>query len=228
MPHSGNAAVLGLPQPICYTTNENGVPLEQAVCRQRLRPGSGFLDVEIGTDGPTRVISIWDKKDKNRKYAMSDDKDWVNIVPKQRPYVLKGYEENEKKESKEYQLTVKLRGLGVSVIAKTPPQELLFAYFSNINGETLVVPTSKRFCISVEEIQVDNQLFDAPTPIFLHVTKPSSRSTKDVQDNMPALDVTAELQPVLNENAVIFKVSPKLKLIFLLFFKTKIFTDSIL
>lgn len=150
--------MLGLPQPICHRTNESGVPLEQAVCRQRLRPGSGFLDVEISTDGPTRVISIWDKKDKNRKYAMSDDKDWLNIVPKQRPCLLKANEDNEKKESKEYQFTMKLKGLGVSVIAKNPSQELLFANFSNIVGETLLTSTSKRFCMSVEDIQIDNQV----------------------------------------------------------------------
>lgn len=39
---------------------ENGVPLEQAISRQRLRPGSGVLAVKVDTDGPTRVLQITD------------------------------------------------------------------------------------------------------------------------------------------------------------------------
>lgn len=38
------------------------VPLEQAVGRQRMRPGSGFLSVTVVTDGPTRVLQIHDVK----------------------------------------------------------------------------------------------------------------------------------------------------------------------
>ena len=43
-----------------YDTMPNGVPLEQAICRQRLRPGSGLLAVKVDTDGPTRVLQIID------------------------------------------------------------------------------------------------------------------------------------------------------------------------
>lgn len=62
---TGNVAVVGLPQPICHQLNEKGVPLEQAVTRQRLRPGSGLLSVEILMDGPTRVLCIKDMKVRN-------------------------------------------------------------------------------------------------------------------------------------------------------------------
>lgn len=40
------------------------MPFEQAICRQKLRPGSGFLSVNVTTDGPTRVIEITDIQDK--------------------------------------------------------------------------------------------------------------------------------------------------------------------
>lgn len=51
---------MGPPQLVHYGTMENGVPLEQAISRQRLRPGSGVLAVKVDTDGPTRVLQITD------------------------------------------------------------------------------------------------------------------------------------------------------------------------
>lgn len=60
----GCEAVLGPPQPVTHRLTEEGVPLEQAVSRQRLRPGSGFLAVNVLTDGPTRVLEITDIKQK--------------------------------------------------------------------------------------------------------------------------------------------------------------------
>jgi hypothetical protein len=61
---AGSEAVLGPPQPVCHQLTHTGVPLEQAVSRQRLRPGSGFLAVKIITDGPTSVLHISDIKEK--------------------------------------------------------------------------------------------------------------------------------------------------------------------
>ena len=57
----GNDVVLGPIQPLIVERMEDtGVPLEQAICRQRMRPGSGSLCVRIYTDGPTRVLQISD------------------------------------------------------------------------------------------------------------------------------------------------------------------------
>ena len=42
----------------------DGIPIEQAICKKKLRPGSGFLSVGITTDGPTRVLQISDSKNK--------------------------------------------------------------------------------------------------------------------------------------------------------------------
>lgn len=81
---AGNAVVLGLPQPVCHRVTTTGIPLEQAVCKQLLRPGSGSLSVEVLSDGPTRVLSIRDSKD-TRLYASSEERDWGNISINQRP-----------------------------------------------------------------------------------------------------------------------------------------------
>lgn len=45
---------------ICFRMPQSGIPLEQAVHWQRLRPGSGFLNVKVITDGPTRVLQVSD------------------------------------------------------------------------------------------------------------------------------------------------------------------------
>lgn len=47
---------------------QRGVPLEQLVSRQRLRPGSGYLTVKVLTDGPTRVLQVTDIKDSVRPH----------------------------------------------------------------------------------------------------------------------------------------------------------------
>jgi len=64
---------LGPSSPVSYirmpSSSDNstsGVPVEQAVTRQKLRPGSGVLTVRVTTDGPTRVLRISDMKQKVR------------------------------------------------------------------------------------------------------------------------------------------------------------------
>lgn len=56
----GNDAVLGPVHSNSLQVTEAGVPFEHAITRQKLRPGSGFLSVNVTTDGPTRVIEITD------------------------------------------------------------------------------------------------------------------------------------------------------------------------
>lgn len=56
--------MLGPALSVCFDRTPEGVPVEQAISRQRLRPGSGFLTVKVTTDGPTRVLQILDVKKK--------------------------------------------------------------------------------------------------------------------------------------------------------------------
>ena len=59
---AGNDVVLGPTQAVTLMRlpGEGGAPAEQAVHWQRLRPGSGFLNVRVVMDGPTRVLQITD------------------------------------------------------------------------------------------------------------------------------------------------------------------------
>lgn len=159
---AGNDVVLGMSQPLCYKLTDKGIPIEQAIEKQRLRAGSGFLSVTIHMDGPTQVISIKDLKEK-KAYASPDDREWGTIDLTQRPILVPKLEEP-KMNSKEYQFAVTLGGLGISLVSKKEPEELLYAHFSKIISETVVTPTSKQFCISVKDIQIDNQVYLALKP----------------------------------------------------------------
>ncbi|KAG5879440.1 hypothetical protein JTB14_025696 [Gonioctena quinquepunctata] len=199
----GNAAVLGLPQPVCYKLTEQGIPIEHAIERQRLRPGSGFLSVSILMDGPTQVISVKDYKEKSI-YAAPDDREWGTISLDQRPNLSK-QETIEDNDSRELQFGVHLRGLGVSLVCRSGPEELLYAYFSTIVGETVITSQSKQFCMSIKHIQVDNQLMDTSVPVVMYITPVSSKHSMEAYDHLPALDFNTEIQKKVNENAVIFK-----------------------
>merc|ERR1712223_189223 len=71
-----NDLVLGPPQPlIVERTEDSGLPLEQAITRQRMRPGSGSLCLRVTTDGPTRVLQILDvNRPATRAYATLEEK----------------------------------------------------------------------------------------------------------------------------------------------------------
>lgn len=199
----GSFVVLGMPQPKTHTCTVNGIPIEQAISPQQLRPGSGNLSVEIIMDGPTRVLQIKDTKEKNM-YATPDERDWRGIALQQRP-LLNLDRKDKEEEKKEFQLTVMLEGLGLSVVDCQVPEELLYALYSNIIAEVVITPEVKKFCISIENVQIDNQLFDSSVPVVLYVTPPNSRSNDEGDQELPAILFKAEIQPQVNENAIIVK-----------------------
>lgn len=59
----GSEAVLGPGHELAPRFSNKGVPIEQAVSRMKMRPGSGCLSVSITSDGPTRVLKIIDPID---------------------------------------------------------------------------------------------------------------------------------------------------------------------
>ena len=66
----GNDVVLGPSQSVCIQRTSEGVPIEQAIGRQRLRPGSGILTVRVSTDGPTRVLQVMDISKHNVSFCL--------------------------------------------------------------------------------------------------------------------------------------------------------------
>lgn len=201
----GSEAVLGPPQPVCYQVTEQGIPFEQAVSRQRLRPGSGFLAVKVLTDGPTRVLQISDVRD-SRMVAILEENDWVHIAVNQRPKLLTDDTAiASPKECKEFQLTVELPCIGISLVSCQPPEELLYIKLGEFQLSAMWTPEAEMLDAFVRDIQIDNQLFEAQCPVLLYVT-PMSRSTDPEEAARPAIQITAERVPrPKNSNAEIVK-----------------------
>ncbi|RZF46007.1 hypothetical protein LSTR_LSTR006773 [Laodelphax striatellus] len=214
---NGSEVVLGPPQPECFRTTEQGIPLEQAVSRHRLRPGSGFLKIKIDTDGPTRVVQIYDVKEK-RTYSIAEEHDWISVTGS--GILHRGLHSPSsssigedalvnpaaKSTIREVQLTVGLpHGLGLSLISRQPPEELVFMQLTGIDFNAMWTPDIEMFNVTIKDIQVDNQLFEAQYPVLLYVT-PSSRTTDPEEVARPAIQVTIEKTPQTKySNADIFK-----------------------
>ncbi|CAK9827070.1 Intermembrane lipid transfer protein Vps13D [Anthophora retusa] len=187
-------AVLG-PQTHTYPP-----PIEQRVGRQKLRPGSGFLSVTVTTDGPTRVLQVLDIKEKKKTFALLEERDWSHIAVSHRPTQINNGAE--KINAKELELKVNLSaGLGLSIVSRRPVEELLFARLAGITLELVQTPANTTLDLSVEDIQIDNQLFEAQCTSVLYVTRP----TRVESERRPAIHVVAEKLKSKNKNAEIYK-----------------------
>ncbi|XP_076236647.1 vacuolar protein sorting 13D [Calliopsis andreniformis] len=187
-------AVLG-PQ-----THTNPPPIEQRVGRQKLRPGSGFLSVRVTTDGPTRVLQVLDVKERKKTFALLEERDWSHIAVSHRPTQINTDAENFN--SQELELKINLTaGLGLSIVSRRPAEELLFARLAGISLELVQTPTNTTLDLSMEDIQIDNQLFEAQCTSVLYV----SRSTRVESEHRPAIHIVAEKLKSKNQNAEIYK-----------------------
>lgn len=192
--HEGSEAVLG-PQ-----THISPPPIEQRVGRQKLRPGSGFLSVTVTTDGPTRVLQVLDIKERKKTFALLEERDWSHIAISHRPTQINS--DAEKVNSKELELKINLTaGLGLSIVSRRPVEELLFARLADISLEMVQTPVNTTVDLSVEDIQIDNQLFEAQCTSVLYVTRPSRVES----EHRPAIHVVAEKLKSKNQNAEIYK-----------------------
>ncbi|XP_033365082.1 vacuolar protein sorting-associated protein 13D isoform X2 [Bombus vosnesenskii] len=192
--HEGSEAVLG---PQMHT---NPPPIEQRVGRQKLRPGSGFLSVTVTTDGPTRVLQVLDIKERKKTFALLEERDWSHIAISHRPTQINS--DAEKVNSKELELKINLTaGLGLSIVSRRPVEELLFARLAGISLELVQTPINTTLDLSMEDIQIDNQLFEAQCTSVLYVT----RSTRVESEHRPAIHIVAEKLKSKNQNAEIYK-----------------------
>ncbi|XP_053983789.1 intermembrane lipid transfer protein Vps13D isoform X2 [Hylaeus volcanicus] len=175
-------------------------PIEQRVGRQKLRPGSGFLSVRVTTDGPTRVLQVLDIKERKKTFALLEERDWSHIAVSHRPTQINTDAEN--LNSRELELRVNLTaGLGLSIVSRRPVEELLFARLAGISLELVQTPANTTLDLSIEDIQIDNQLFEAQCTSVLYVT----RSTRTESEPRPSIHVVAEKLKSKNQNAEIYK-----------------------
>ncbi|KYM95934.1 Vacuolar protein sorting-associated protein 13D [Cyphomyrmex costatus] len=200
--YEGSEAVLG-PQ-----THSNPPSIEQRVGRQKLRPGSGFLSVRVTTDGPTRVLQVLDIKERNiiivmqekKTFALLEERDWSHIAVSHRPTQINA--DIKKLDFNELNLALNLpAGLGLSIVSQRPVEELLFARLAEISLDLMRTPLSTTLDLSVADVQIDNQLFEAQCTSVLFVT----RLSRTEDEHRPALHLTMEKSQSKNQNAEIYK-----------------------
>lgn len=110
----GSDVVLGPPQPVCYVRTASGIHAEQAVIRHKLRGGSGKLNLEVLTDGPTRVIRICDE-----------------VIPPRIHLFRHTFEASNCNTAPKFRVKVQLQdGLGISAVSCNPREELVYCKLS--------------------------------------------------------------------------------------------------
>ncbi|GFQ85231.1 vacuolar protein sorting-associated protein 13D [Trichonephila clavata] len=202
----GNNVVLGPAMPVSFVTLDNGIPIEQAISRRKLRGGSGVLTVKVIPDGPTRVLQITDIKKKQIVSHTSPSSDWV-VVEENNLCKTSNADSSEDPNQQcnndiEMQISLQLpKGLGISLINNFC-EELVYIWLHNIVVEYNKASTYHTLGGSIKDIQVDNQLRDAEKPVMLYVTE---QNISDGQRHLPALHFTVQriCTPVIN--AEIFK-----------------------
>lgn len=209
-------AVLGMIVSDTHVITESLVPLEQAIERQKLRPGSGFLSVSVSMDGPIKTIQIKDIKSLNTSALLSLDPTWQH-VSHLLPHITDMPPPNNNNDNDvdgntvakatlgEYHINVKLiRGLGISMISKRPREELTFVTLEDISLEAVATPAVRSLDLSVGDMQIDNQLFETPCPVMLYTIRNNYVDSQH-SSTLSALQLNIKLLPSPNTNAVIFE-----------------------
>ncbi|XP_067643224.1 intermembrane lipid transfer protein Vps13D isoform X2 [Eurosta solidaginis] len=193
----GSEVVLGRIQSSSRFPSCDNVPFEQSIEIQKLRPGSGHLEVVSKMDGPIRTIQIHDVKVKPEDVQLTPDPNWNHASISSRMTV----DEHKTTIFDDFSLKVDLqKGLGISVVTRQPCEELVF-----ITLETIVIDVHstrfvKSFDCRVVDLQIDNQLLDTSCPVLLH----TSRMTSD-DSSSSALILKTKLLPSPNKHAIIFE-----------------------
>ncbi|XP_064028260.1 intermembrane lipid transfer protein VPS13D isoform X6 [Pogoniulus pusillus] len=191
--HDGAEVVLG---PDTSLELLGPVPPEQQFINQKMRPGSGVLTVRVIPDGPTRVLQITDFNQR-RSDRLSSEGDELAAV-EQDLRKLKNPESEQ-----ELEVLVKLKGgIGLSLVNKVP-EELVFASLTRIHVHYTQLSTSQVLELSVQDIQVDNQLIGTTRPFILFLT-PKTSENEPVETG-PAVQLNAMKLPSKNALTDIYK-----------------------
>ncbi|XP_043341230.1 vacuolar protein sorting-associated protein 13D isoform X1 [Cervus canadensis] len=172
------------------------VPPEQQFINQKMRPGSGMLSIRVVPDGPTRALQITDfsqRKSDRSSYEVDE-----LPVTERELQKLKNPDTEQ-----ELEVLVKLEGgIGLSLINKVP-EELVFASLSGINVHYTQLATSHMLELSIQDVQVDNQLIGTTQPFMLYVTPLSNEN--EVIETGPAVQVNAVKFPSKSALTNIYK-----------------------
>jgi Vacuolar-sorting-associated 13 protein C-terminal/SHR-binding domain of vacuolar-sorting associated protein 13 len=151
------------------------------------------LGVSVGVDGPTKVISFFDKEmphggagdmDESRVAQMMETKVTQNVAP--------DYAGSRKYVNLDFEIYVK--GVGLSMVDNTPT-ELAYLRASDLLFRLDRFDTSELMVFEIGNVQIDNQLFSATWPVALWSPLPDdngrSRSLQNVV-RKPVLQITTD------------------------------------
>ncbi|XP_073089325.1 intermembrane lipid transfer protein VPS13D isoform X8 [Manis javanica] len=173
------------------------VPPEQQFINQKMRPGSGMLSIRVIPDGPTRALQITDFSQRKSNRSSSYEVDELPVT-EQELQKLKNPDTRQ-----ELEVLVKLEGgIGLSLINKVP-EELVFASLTGISVHYTQLATSHMLELSIQDVQVDNQLIGTTQPFMLYVTPLSSEN--EVIETGPAVQVNAVRFPSQSALTNIYK-----------------------
>ena len=147
------------------------------VCRQRLRPGSGHLVVDMTTDGPTRLFRISNIKDQisfySIKWLKNDEQLKLNSSSSSQNYSSTHHQGFKQPSAARFtfEVTVSLTGgIGVSLIHwhNQEYEELIYAYLKTLEL-AFDQAAEQRFTLSVQSVQLCNQLLNATRQNLLYI-----------------------------------------------------------
>uniref|UniRef100_A0AAZ3RG97 UBA domain-containing protein n=1 Tax=Oncorhynchus tshawytscha TaxID=74940 RepID=A0AAZ3RG97_ONCTS len=156
---------------------------EQQFINQKMRPGSGVLSVQVLPDGPTRVLQISDfnQRRMNRTSPSTEEDQNKDNIQKKKP-------------EQELEVLVNLEeGVGLSLVNKLP-EELVFTTLSGIDIHFTRTAANEVLELSIQNIQVDNQLLGTTQPVMLCVS-PGSSSESSIVDTGAALQINSVKVP---------------------------------
>ncbi|NXQ50981.1 VP13D protein, partial [Catharus fuscescens] len=161
-----------------------------------MRPGSGVLAVKVVRDGPTRVLQITDFNQRRNDRSFSEGEELPVTEQDLRKFKNPDTEQ-------ELEVLVKLEGgIGLSLVNKVP-EELVFASLTRIHVHYTQLSTSQVLELSVQDIEVDNQLIGTTRPFVLFLTPKISEN--EPLDLGPAVQVNAMKFPSKNALTDIYK-----------------------
>ncbi|XP_077168382.1 intermembrane lipid transfer protein VPS13D isoform X2 [Paroedura picta] len=171
-------------------------PPEQQFVNQKMRPGSGILVARVIPDGPTRVLQITDfNQRRNDRFSYEGDE---LLTLEQDLWKLKNPDAEQ-----ELEVQLKLEGgIGLSLVNKVP-EELIFSSFTGISIHFTQLSSSQVLELSIQDVQVDNQLIGTTRPFMLFLT-PQTNENEAVETG-PAVQLNAMKFPSKSPLTDIYK-----------------------
>ncbi|XP_058017026.1 intermembrane lipid transfer protein VPS13D [Ahaetulla prasina] len=169
------------------------VPSEQQFINQKMRPGSGALAVQVIPDGPTRVLQITDfNQRRNERLSYEGEELDQDLWKLKNPDL-----------EQELEVQLKLEGgIGLSLVNKAP-EELIFATFTGIAVHFTQLAASQVLELSVQDVQVDNQLLRTTQPFVLFLTPKLGEN--EAAETGPAVQLNAMKFPSKSPLSDIYK-----------------------